>query len=158
MLSSLIRIVLGSASRGAVYPCAHLLDGSTSSRVATDYHWRINLYSDQWKKETLIYEKESVICIICGVMVQIRIVIKERRSVSCLWLWKYTGVRRPRNELQKKEFRQAQMWHQVNCCLLQQLKRWNNFIKAGLCQGQNMFLLNQKAGGFFPADSRCCVT
>jgi len=90
-------------------------------------------------------------------MVQIRIVIQEVWTGGGLWSWKCTGVRRPRNELEKKEFRQSQMWHQVNCCLLQQLKSWNNFMKAGLCQGQIMILLNQKAGGFIPADSRCCV-
>ena len=40
-VTSLIRIVLGCASRGAAYPCPNLLelmDGSTSSCVATDYH------------------------------------------------------------------------------------------------------------------------
>jgi len=50
-LSTLIRIVLGIANRGAVYPCPNLLelmDGSTSSRVATDYHWLTNLYNDPW--------------------------------------------------------------------------------------------------------------
>ena len=39
MLSTLVRIVLGSTNRGVVYPCPNLLelmDGSTSSRVGTD--------------------------------------------------------------------------------------------------------------------------
>jgi len=44
-----------------------------------------------------------------GEVVQIRIVIQERRSVSDLWLRKCTGVRRQRNEVQKMEFRLAQM-------------------------------------------------
>jgi len=51
VLSSLIRIVLGRASRGAAYLCPNLLelmDGSTSSRVATNYHWLTNLYTDLW--------------------------------------------------------------------------------------------------------------
>ena len=51
MLSTLVRIVLESTNRGAVYPCPNLLelmDGSTSSRVATDYHWLTNLYTYPW--------------------------------------------------------------------------------------------------------------
>jgi len=44
-------MVLGSTGRGAVYQCPNLLelmDGSTSSCVATDYHWLTYLYNDPW--------------------------------------------------------------------------------------------------------------
>jgi len=47
----LVRIVLGSTSRGAVDHCPEWLvsvDGSTSSPVAADYHWLTNLNSDAW--------------------------------------------------------------------------------------------------------------
>ena len=50
-LLSLIWIVPRSTTKGAVYHHFNLLElifGSTSSRVATDYHWHAYLYFDPW--------------------------------------------------------------------------------------------------------------
>jgi hypothetical protein len=50
-LSSLMRIVPGSTTRGAVYQRSNLLElrnDSTSSRIATDYHWLAYLNFDPW--------------------------------------------------------------------------------------------------------------
>jgi len=51
VLASLIRIVHGYTGRGAVYQCPSLLvlmDGSTSSPVATEYRCLTNRNSDPW--------------------------------------------------------------------------------------------------------------
>ena len=46
-----MRIVPESTTRGTVYQRSNLpgfMDGSTSGRVATDYHWLAYLYFDPW--------------------------------------------------------------------------------------------------------------
>ena len=93
-ISSLIRIVPRSTTRSAVYQRSNLLkliDGTTSSRVATDYHLLAYLYFNPWWKVSL-----------CGLEVKYSRHKSSKGNVLCFgksqqslgflvvdWHWKY---------------------------------------------------------------------